>query len=321
MLLPTQDLVKCETEPVVSEAAATRRFSAPTSDLNLQEKILKAIPKKTKNNNKWALGVWIAWTLERNLCKETFADGGASIPSDPNCLSNELLNYWVAHFIQECRRMDSSPYPPNSLVQIASGIQRYDNILKFRCWLFGFRALDEHKELDASQYRISVDTNGNKLLHNTGRLCKNVQGGLNNRNIDVKRITQKSDPSNPRCLVKIFEKYLSLIPREGRFYRKPLPHKASNGSIRFSVQPIGINTLSSKMKELFKAAQISMTDRNISNHSAKVTCCTTLFNASFTHFTVKSRSGHRSLALDTNKRPLKALQANDSKAYTAAIRQ
>ncbi|CAC5370182.1 unnamed protein product [Mytilus coruscus] len=125
MLLPTQDLVKCETEPVVSEAAATRRFSAPMSDSDLQEKILKAIPKKTKNNNKWALGVWIAWTLERNLCKETFADGGASIPSDQNCLSNELLNYWMAHFIQECRRMDSSPYPPNSLVQIASGIQRY----------------------------------------------------------------------------------------------------------------------------------------------------------------------------------------------------
>ncbi|CAC5402602.1 unnamed protein product [Mytilus coruscus] len=184
----------------------------------------------------------------------------------------------------------------------------------YNCKLFGFRALDEHKELDASQYRISVDTNGNKLLHYTGRLCKNVQGGLNNRNIDVKRFTQKSDPSNPRCLVKIFEKYLSLIPREGRFYRKPLPHKASNGSIRFSVQPIGINTLSSKMKELFKAARISMTDRNISNHSGKVTCCTTLFNASFTDSTVKSRSGHRSSALDTNKRPLKALQANVSKA-------
>ncbi|CAC5370180.1 unnamed protein product [Mytilus coruscus] len=184
----------------------------------------------------------------------------------------------------------------------------------YNCKLFGFRALDEHKELDASQHRISVDTNGNKLLHYTGRLCKNVQGGLNNRNIDVKRITQKSDPSNPRCLVKISEKYLSLIPREGRFYRKPLPHKASNDSIRFSVQPIGINTLSSKMKELFKAARISMTDRNISNHSGKVTCCTTLFNASFTDSTVKSRSGHRSSALDTNKRPLKALQANVSKA-------
>ncbi|CAG2227795.1 unnamed protein product [Mytilus edulis] len=368
MLLPTQDLVKYENEPVVCEAAAPRRFSVPLSDSDLQERILKAIPKKTRNNNKWALGVWVAWTLERNLYQETITDGGNAIPSDPNLLSNELLNYWMAHFIQECRRVDTSPYPPNSLVQLASGIQRYlrtdcnrndvslfekdsstfaffrkcldsrmkeltnngigtnvkraDPILTtdeeamwdsgvfncntsngltnivffYNCKLFGFRALDEHKQLDASQFRISVDTIGNKLLHYTGRLCKNVQGGLNNRNVDVKRITQKSDPTNPRCLVTIYEKYLSLIPREGRFYRKPLPHKANDGSIRFSVQPIGINTLSSKMKELFKAAGISTTDRNITNHSGKVTCCTTLFQCRISDSTVKSRSGHRSTA-------------------------
>ncbi|XP_071161286.1 zinc finger MYM-type protein 2-like [Mytilus edulis] len=125
MLLPTQDLVKYENEPVVCEAAAPRRFSVPLSDSDLQERILKAIPKKTRNNNKWALGVWVAWTLERNLYQETITDGGNAIPSDPNLLSNELLNYWMAHFIQECRRVDTSPYPPNSLVQLASGIQRY----------------------------------------------------------------------------------------------------------------------------------------------------------------------------------------------------
>ncbi|XP_071153407.1 zinc finger MYM-type protein 2-like [Mytilus edulis] len=391
MLLPTQDLVKYENEPVVCEAAAPRRFSVPLSDSDLQERILKAIPKKTRNNNKWALGVWVAWTLERNLYQETITDGGNAIPSDPNLLSNELLNYWMAHFIQECRRVDTSPYPPNSLVQLASGIQRYlrtdcnrndvslfekdsstfaffrkcldsrmkeltnngigtnvkradpilttdeevmwdsgvfncntsnglTNIVFFHnCKLFGFRALNEHKQLDASQFRISVDTIGNKLLHYTGRLCKNVQGGLNNRNVDVKRITQKSDPTNPRYLVTIYEKYLSLIPREGRFYRKPLPHKANDGSIRFSVQPIGINTLSSKMKELFKAAGISTTDRNITNHSGKVTCCTTLFNAGFSDSTVKSRSGHRSTAVDTYKRPLETLQDNVSKALQPPV--
>ncbi|CAG2239147.1 unnamed protein product [Mytilus edulis] len=283
----------------------------------------------------------------------------------------------MAHFIQECRRVDTSPYPPNSLVQLASGIQRYlrtdcnrndvslfekdsstfaffrkcldsrmkeltnngigtnvkraDPILTtdeeamwdsgvfncntsngltnivffYNCKLFGFRALDEHKQLDASQFRISVDTIGNKLLHYTGRLCKNVQGGLNNRNVDVKRITQKSDPTNPRCLVTIYEKYLSLIPREGRFYRKPLPHKANDGSIRLA---------SSRL-----AAGISTTDRNITNHSGKVTCCTTLFNAGFSDSTVKSRSGHRSTAVDTYKHPLETLQDNVSKALQPPV--
>jgi hypothetical protein len=40
----------------------------------------------------------------------------------------------------------------------------------YNCHNFGFRALDEHKQLDASQFSISVDTNGNKELHYTGKL-------------------------------------------------------------------------------------------------------------------------------------------------------
>jgi hypothetical protein len=49
------------------------------------------------------------------------------------------------------------------------------------------------------------------------RLCKHVQGGLNNRNVDVKRITQKSDSSNPRFIVKVFDKYLQhTVPPPGR---------------------------------------------------------------------------------------------------------
>jgi hypothetical protein len=35
------------------------------------------------------------------------------------------------------------------------------------------------------------------------------------------------------------------------------------------------------MKELFQAAGIPLENRNITNHSGKVTCCTTLFNAGF----------------------------------------
>ena len=154
----------------------------------------------------------------------------------------------------------------------------------YNCKIFGFRALDEHKQLDASQFSISVDTNGNKELHYTGRLCKHVQGGLNNRNVDLKRITQKSDPSNPRCIVKVFDKYLQHIP---------LVNKGSDKSIRFSVQSIGINTLSKRMKDLFQAAGILLENRNITNHSGKVTCCTTLFNAGFSDSSVEFRSGHR----------------------------
>lgn len=89
MILPTQDFLKIETKPV-----AARRFSAPMSDLNLQETSLKTFPKKTKNSNKRYFGVRVAWTSERNLCKETFADGGAPIPSDTNCLQINFKIGW-----------------------------------------------------------------------------------------------------------------------------------------------------------------------------------------------------------------------------------
>ena len=85
-------------------------------------------------------------------------------------------------------------------------------------------------------------------------------------------------------------------------------------SIRFSVQSIGINTLSNRMKDLFQAAGIPLENRNITNHSGKVTCCTTLFNARFSDSSVKSRSGHRYGAVETYKRPIEAFYDSVSHA-------
>jgi hypothetical protein len=64
---------------------------------------------------------------------------------------------------------------------------------------------------------------------------------------------------------------LQHIPREGRFNRTPLVNKGSDKSISFSVQSIGINTLSNRMKDLFQAAGIPLENRNITNHCGKVT--------------------------------------------------
>ena len=126
----------------------------------------------------------------------------------------------------------------------------------------------------------------------------------------MKRITQKSDPSNPKCIVKVFDKYLQHISREGRFYRKPLVNKGSDKSIRFSVQSIGINTLSNRMKDLFQAVGILLENRNITNHSGKVICCTTLFNDGFSVSSVKSSSRHRSGAVETYKGPTIKLEGS-----------
>jgi hypothetical protein len=53
-------------------------------------------------------------------------------------------------------------------IDLSTGLS--DIVFFYNCNTFSFGTLDEHKQLDASQFSISVDTNGNKELHYTGRL-------------------------------------------------------------------------------------------------------------------------------------------------------
>jgi hypothetical protein len=120
---------------------------------------------------------------------------------------------------------------------------------------FGFRAVDEHPKLQASQFKIKYDHELQKrYLEYTGRLCKNVQGGLKQRNVEVKQVKHVEEPANPRCLVKLFEKYLSLIPPDGSFYRKPLDPLPGTKGPRYGKQNIGINTLKGMYRRFFENA-------------------------------------------------------------------
>jgi len=115
---------------------------------------------------------------------------------------------------------------------------------------------------------------------------------------------QWDDPENPRDLISLYAKYLSLIPNVGAFYKRP--HEQTNSdncTPRFSTQVIGVNKLSTYVKCMFKDADINVDNRNISNQSGKVTFATTLYNRGFDNKAVSGRSGHRSDAVETDKRP------------------
>ncbi|XP_053406126.1 uncharacterized protein LOC128559095 [Mercenaria mercenaria] len=101
----------------------------------------------------------------------------------------------------------------------------------YNCKVFGFRGGDEHRNLDVNQYSITMES-GCKVLTFMGRNSKNVQGGLNQRKVKPKKIKQFESPENPRCVVKLFEKYLQSIPPTGPFYRKRLPNNVG-GAFNF----------------------------------------------------------------------------------------
>ena len=165
------------------------------------------------------------------------------------------------------------------------------------------RCLDseEWMNLMTDQFTIGRDENQDKFLEFSGRISKTLTGDIDCKAVP-KKIRQYADPNHPRCIVKVFELYLSLVP-EGRFYRRPLPNKGKE--IYFSVQPVGLNSLKKYVQLMFRDAGIDWKaqNRNISNHSGKVTCCTRLYEKGFDEQSIAGRSGHRSDAIRVYKRP------------------
>jgi integrase len=136
--------------------------------------------------------------------------------------------------------------------------------------------------------------NNRKYVKYTPRVTKNVQGLLKHRRVEINPIIQYEDRSNPRCLVLLYEKYLSMIPRTGPLYRKSLETVASYGP-KFGANAIPVNQMSQIFKRFYGEAGIDTTGRNISKHSGRVTCCTRLYNEGFTDKAVISRSNHQIL--------------------------
>ena len=109
-----------------------------------------------------------------------------------------------------------------------------------------------------------------------------------------------------RCVVGCFQLYLSLIPKEGGFYRRAL----YGSPPRFSSQLVGIHTLEKIVPEFCKQAGFN---GRFTNHSGKVTCATQLFEEHVDEQLIKLQTGHRSDAVRAYKRPTKshALQVSN----------
>ena len=107
--------------------------------------------------------------------------------------------------------------------------------------MFGLRAADEHRFLQAEQFTIGTDHLG-KFVHFTGHSCKNWQGGLKHRRISAKDLSIYAKPElGERCVVSCFEEYLSLIPSKGPFYRRAVASKS--GCPKFLLKSSGSTRL------------------------------------------------------------------------------
>ncbi|VDI80952.1 Hypothetical predicted protein [Mytilus galloprovincialis] len=87
-----------------------------------------------------------------------------------------------------------------------------------------------------------------------------------------------------------------------------------NEGTKFSAQVIDVNKLSTNIKLMLDKAEIDCSNRNIINHSGKVSYVTALYNSGFDDSAVKSRSDHRSNAVEIYKRQSIEMSRNISDA-------
>ncbi|XP_077972097.1 uncharacterized protein LOC144427177 [Styela clava] len=86
-----------------------------------------AIPERTMRQNNWAVKVWRDWAIERNSNANLTGKTGPLqiVPMDIKDATVDVMSYWLPKFITEVRRRDKRAYPPDTLMQIASGLQRH----------------------------------------------------------------------------------------------------------------------------------------------------------------------------------------------------
>lgn len=178
--------------------------------------------------------------------------------------------------------------------------------------VFGLRACDEHRKLSLEQITFGNDSDG-EYVQFQGRGNKVFSGGIRDRKTSDKCIKQYDTPDNERSVFKIIKEYVSCLHRanifSGPFYRRPLDNIIPKQP-RFSVAPVGVNAI---RQLLPKAASLAGIQGNITAHSGKVTCATSLFQKNIDEQLIMSRTGHRSTAVRIYKRKCSNHEKNLSK--------
>lgn len=163
----------------------------------------------------------------------------------------------------------------------------------FLCDLhFALRSCNKHRSLDMQHLKITCSDGGQPQLEYTENSSKNNSGGLAHRKIKPKHVVHHVNKSNPkRCLVMLFQKYVSHHPPENSiFYLTPL--KKPKGDIWYSNTPIGHNTLDGTVSRICRATGISGYK---TNHSLRVSTATRLFQSGVDEQHVMAASGTEAL--------------------------
>ena len=164
------------------------------------------------------------------------------------------------------------------------------------------RAGDEHYALRRSgcgiQSQLSFESNEmglRCLVYREDTITKTNRGGLRDMKKERKIVWIKPSSNWVRCPVRIVEKYMNLLPVEGKkrnLYLQTL--KVPRPNCWYSSTPLGINKVRAVVGSILKKSGL---DGFFTNHSLRRTCATRLFQAGQSVKIVKEITGHVSDAV------------------------
>ena len=140
-------------------------------------------------------------------------------------------------------------------------------------------------------------------------LQKTNQGGLACKGTS-KIVYVYASNDKMRCPIRLFKKYISLLPESKsckKFYLRP--KKKATPKVWYCDQPFGINTIKKTIREMCKNAGF---EGKFTNHSLRATCATRMFENDVPEQIIKEVTGHKSECVWTYKRTSDELRENVS---------
>ncbi|XP_050414113.1 uncharacterized protein LOC126828378 [Patella vulgata] len=170
---------------------------------------------------------------------------------------------------------------------------------------FALRSGGEHRNLTLDQLCIGENEQAPYLRY-TEKISKTNQRGLKEFRVNPKCVTAYGSDDPKRCIVKLYQQYLSLRPEHAMsmVYLRPLIKPTEK--MWYAAAPVGRNTLANTVKRLCEAAGFK---GFFTNHSLRATCATRLFRSGVDEQLIAKTTGHRSNAIRAYKRSNTAQEA------------
>ena len=162
---------------------------------------------------------------------------------------------------------------------------------------FALRGVQEQHDLVPAQFvRVLLDTkvyNASVYYEYTEFLSKNNQNRFKDINSKNKTARAYAIPGSERCLVKLLDFYLPLLPPGSPyFYMQGLDAFPSDpAKSAFKKQRVGVNMLKNMLSELSRMSGVGV---HYTNHSLRATSITRMFNNGIPEKVIAETSGHKS---------------------------